>query len=93
MRPGFVDGINHAAIQPYVSPRPAVKQAAITVLGPACRVAFPSKRSPAQPLGEFLAEMAMGRWEGEIAGPAFQKVGEFAIVTNGDFRWLSGLDQ
>jgi hypothetical protein len=93
VRPGFVDGINHAAIQPYVLLRLAIKQAAITVLGRAYCVAFPSKYSPAQPLGEFLAEMAMGRREGEIAGPAFQKVGEFSIVTNGDFRWLSGLDQ
>ncbi|KAK5651781.1 hypothetical protein OQA88_11648 [Cercophora sp. LCS_1] len=92
VRPGFVDWVDHDVIKPYVSPRPVVKQTAITLLGPIYRTAFPGKCSPSQPLGKFLTEMAMGKWETEISGPGFEKIGEFAVVNNDDFRRLSGLE-
>jgi len=93
VRPGFVDWVEHDVIKPYVSPRAFVKQTAITLIGPIYRAAFPGSCSPSQPLGKFLAEMAMGKWEEEISGGSgFGKIGEFAIVTNHDFRRLSGLE-
>jgi len=92
VRPGFVDWIDHDVIKPYVSPRPVVKQTAITLLGPVYRTVFPGKCSPSQPLGRFLAEMAMGKWEKETSGPGFDKIDEFPVVTNFDFRRLTGLN-
>lgn len=92
VRPGFVDLVSHDAIKPYVSPRPVLKQAAIAVFGPVYRAALPSRCSPSQPLGKFLAEMAMGRWDEEINGPSFQRIEGLVVVGNHDFRRLSGLD-
>jgi len=69
-----------------------MKQTAIAVLGPIFRAALPGRCSPTQPLGKFLAEMAMGKWEDKLAEPGFEKLGEFCIVGNAAFRRLSGLD-
>lgn len=92
VRPGFVDWAGHDAIIPYISPRPMMKQAAITLLGPVFRAALPGRCSPTQPLGRFLAETAMGKWEEKMAGPGIEKIGDLCVISNSDFRRLSGLD-
>ncbi|KAB5511548.1 putative nucleoside-diphosphate-sugar epimerase [Coniochaeta sp. 2T2.1] len=92
VRPGFVDWAGHDAIMPYFSPRPMMKQIAIIVFRPVFRAALPGRCSPTQPLGRFLAEMAMGKWEEELNGPGFEKIGELCVVSNSNFRRLSGLD-
>jgi len=92
VRPGFVDLASHDAIKPYVPPRPILKQTAITLLGPVYRTALPSRCSPSQPLGKFLVEVAMGKWDKEIGGPGFQSIEGLAVVGNHDFRRLSGLN-
>lgn len=94
LRPAFVDAAQHGAIRPYAPARGAAWDAMLAVLGPPIRVLAKRGWSPTRPLGRFLAEMAMGRWDAQVAagGPAVEKLGEFPILGNAAFRRLAGLD-
>lgn len=60
-------------------------------LGPAMRALLPANVSPTEPLGKFLTEMAMGRYEGRLTGAGVQTVKGSRIVNNAGFRRLAGL--
>lgn len=91
-RPGFVDSVQHDAIRGYVPPPSALKAAVDAVLGPPIRWFFRGTWSPTEPTGRFVAEMAMGRWDGEFRGVGVERLGEFPVVGNVAFRRLAGLD-
>jgi hypothetical protein len=91
VRPGFVDCAAHDAIKPFVPNPGAVTNLAGVILGPVIRTASKDHWSPTEPLGKFLTEMAMGKWEGKLSGPGIQTVGSFRIVENVAFRRLMGL--
>jgi hypothetical protein len=94
VRPAFIDYGDHKSIHPYLH-QTASKQAWNTATGPIFRSAFRRFCSPTEPLGKFLAECAMGKWDGQYKGPGFETVGDsgFTIVHNNGFRALAGLDK
>jgi hypothetical protein len=95
VRPAAPDFAAHDAIKPYVPAQGAVRHVADAVLLPIIRTAAKSLWAPTAPLGTFLTEMAMGKWDaGRLAGPGVEKVGEngFFVVENGAFRRAMGLD-
>lgn len=94
IRPALVDSTQHDAIKAYVPALGVARTAMMAVLGPPIRSFAKGSWSPTLPLGRFMTEMAMGRWdEGMRAGgPSVQKLGEFPILGNAAFRRLSGLD-
>lgn len=94
IRPAFVDAAAHDAVKPYI---PAVNfqmRAMVAVLGPPIRGFAKWGWSPTVPLGRFMTEMAMGRWEAQVAagGTGVERLGEFPILGNVAFRRLAGLD-
>lgn len=97
VRPGFVDGSAHAAIQPYVPAVGALRRGMVTLLGPVVRTrAFPASWSPTEPLGRFLTEVALGKWQqdenGDDDGSGVEEgPGESRIFGNAAFVRLSGL--
>lgn len=48
-----------------------------------------SKWSPTAPLGRFMTEMAMGKWDASFEGPGIAKVGAFPVLENIAFRRLA----
>lgn len=94
IRPAFVDAAQHDAIKPYIPAKGLAWGAMMAVVGPPVRSFAKGSWSPTLPMGRFMTEMAMGRWdEGMRAGgPAVEKIGEFPILGNAAFRRLAGLD-
>lgn len=92
VRPGFVDYHTHAAIRPYIPTQGAMVDTLASVLGPAVRVGCKGMWSPTAQLGQFLTEMAMGRFDDRLQGEGVERLGEFAILENSAFRRLTGLD-
>ncbi|KAL1848957.1 hypothetical protein Daus18300_013415 [Diaporthe australafricana] len=94
VRPAFVDAAAHDAIKPYVPAQGMARDAMLAVLGPPIRILAKGSWSPTLPLGRFMTEMAMGRWEAEMraGGPAIERLGEFPVLGNSAFRRLAGLD-
>lgn len=94
IRPAFVDAAQHDAIKPYLPARGFAWNAMVAVVGPPIRSFYKGGWSPTLPLGRFMTEMAMGRWEGQMgaAGPSIEKIGEFPILGNAAFMRLAGLD-
>lgn len=94
IRPAFVDAAQHDAIKPYIPALGPARNVMLAVLGPPIRGFVKGSWSPTLPLGRFMTEMAMGRWDGEIkaGGPSIEKIGEFPILGNSAFRRLAGLD-
>jgi len=93
VRPGAVDPTGHTAILPFIPPYTAVKRVAAAVLTPVLRLAMRGRLSPTEPLGVFLTEMAMGKWDGRLPEPQFKKVGDFTIVDPWDIRRLMKVDE
>lgn len=94
VRPAFVDAAQHDAIAPYVPALGPARTAMLTVLGSPIRAFYKAGWSPTLPLGKFMTEVAMGRWEEQMqaGGPGVEKIGEFPILGNVGFRRLAGLD-
>ena len=94
IRPAFVDAARHDAIKPYIPAAGAAMSAMQAVLGPPIRGFYKAGWSPTLPLGRFMTEAAMGRWDGGMAagGVGVEKIGEFPILGNVAFRRLAGLD-
>lgn len=97
VRPAAVDGSAHAAIRAYV-PRLGVLRGTMTaVLGPVMRTRpFRDYLSPTEPLGRFLTEVAMGKWEGPgVEGPGVERTGPGesggVVIGNAGFVRLAGL--
>lgn len=94
VRPGMVDYSAHESLKPYMPPQGMMMNATLALLGPVVRTAWKSMASPTEPLGRFLTECAMGKWQGQLQGKGMAKVGEtgMTVVDNSGFRRLAGLD-
>ncbi|OAA61765.1 nucleoside-diphosphate-sugar epimerase [Niveomyces insectorum RCEF 264] len=96
VRPAAVDATHHPAIQPYVPQLSLAFRALRVVVLPALRTVYSAMISPTRPLGQFLAEVAMGKHDDRINGaaavPGVEHMGKFAIVSNVAFRRIAGLD-
>jgi hypothetical protein len=70
-----------------------VKTAFPYIFSPLMKFAGKSLWSPTEPLGQFLTGMAMGRFDGKLAGDGIETLpGGMAVVENTAFRRLMGLD-
>ncbi len=92
IRPAFIDYAAHDAIKPYVPPQGAARSALLGVFGPVIRATAKGACSPTIPLGRFMTEMAMGKWEAKLQSEQIEKLGDFPILENTTFRKLAGLD-
>lgn len=94
VRPAMVDWTAHESLSPYRPNHGLVVNSTMALLGPVVRMAWRGLASPTEPLGRFLAECAMGKWQDHFKGKGFEKVGEsgFTVVSNVGFRRLAGLD-
>lgn len=93
VRPAFVDAAAHETVKAYIPTPPVMMAAGGAVLGPVVRVAMKGTWSPTEPLGRFLAGMAMGRFDSAMDGPGVGKLGAFPVVENAAFRRAMGLDK
>jgi hypothetical protein len=93
VRPSLVDWKHHDAIKPYLR-QSVVQETTLAVLGPMLRGIASGQFSPTEPLGRFLAECAMGKWEGKLEGHGIDAGGDtgLKVVHNAGFRRLAGLD-
>ncbi|KAH6884906.1 hypothetical protein B0T10DRAFT_531068 [Thelonectria olida] len=92
--PGYVDAKDHAAIHAHVSNQGFLYDSVRTVLGLPIRLAIESLHAPTEPLGRFLAEMAMGKFDVQLSEGGSDIVtvhGGLRIVKNAAFRRLAGL--
>ncbi|RMJ15093.1 hypothetical protein CDV36_005236 [Fusarium kuroshium] len=92
--PGVVSERDHAAIKPYVPDQGFFHNSARAVLGPPIRMAFPFLDAPTEPLGKFLVEMAMGRFDKQLdeGGSDITTLsGGMRVLKNPAFLRLSGL--
>jgi hypothetical protein len=92
--PGYVDARDHAAIHAHVSDQGMLYDSVRTVLGLPIRLAIGSLYAPTEPLGKFLAEMAMGKFDAQLDEGGSDIVtihGGLRIVKNAGFQRLSGL--
>ncbi|KAH9889736.1 putative nucleoside-diphosphate-sugar epimerase [Xylariomycetidae sp. FL2044] len=93
VRPCFVDAARHDAIKPFLTEKITVAKMFEAGLGPFIRLAYRSMWSPTFELGDFLAEMAMGKHQGNLAAAKdVEMVGRFPILENSAFRRMAGLD-
>ncbi|KAJ0115616.1 nucleoside-diphosphate-sugar epimerase [Diaporthe amygdali] len=94
IRPAFVDAAHHDAIKPYIPAQGLARDAMLAVLGPPVRAFLKGSWSPTLPMGRFMTEMAMGKFDTQMraGGPAIEKIGEFPVLGNSAFRRLAGLD-
>lgn len=92
IRPAGIDATFHYAIKPYL-PTPGLLQ---SLLLPPTRALirdfWKSAESPTEPLGRFMTEMAMGKWDSKYNGVGIEKLGQFPVLENTAFRRLAGLD-
>ena len=93
VRPAFVDSAQHEAIKGSVPQQGASRNAMLAVVGPLIRNFVKGRWSPTEPMGRFMVEMALGRWDNHLQGPGIEKLGDFPIVGNAGLRRLAGLDK
>ncbi|EFW99899.1 nucleoside-diphosphate-sugar epimerase [Grosmannia clavigera kw1407] len=94
VRPAGVDPTHHDAILPYIPPVSLSLNLMRNVLLPPLRFAYPPMISPTRPLGQFLADIALGRFDGRLTGHGIELVGgQSPILSNVAFRRLAGLDK
>lgn len=92
IRPAFIDAGAHEAIKPYLATPGYAKAVFLPPFAAVARTFIKSKCSPTEPLGKFMAEMAMGKWDARCEGAGVGKVGDFPILENSAFRRLAALD-
>ncbi|CAN8102790.1 unnamed protein product [Discula destructiva] len=92
VRPAFIDAAAHDAIKPYLPPSGLAKAVLGPPFGMVARTFWKSMCSPTEPLGKFLAEMAMGRWDASFRGLGVETLGELPVLENAAFRRLARLD-
>ncbi|KAM0257754.1 hypothetical protein ACHAQJ_004205 [Trichoderma viride] len=79
--PGFVDGKDHAAIQPYLQDQGFFIDGSRMLLRRPIEVAAKWLHCPTEPLGRFLVGMALGKYEAQL------REGDVDVVTlNGGLR-------
>ncbi|RSL74855.1 hypothetical protein CEP52_017893 [Fusarium oligoseptatum] len=92
--PGVVSERDHAAIKPSVPDQGFFHNSARTALGPPVRMAFPSLDAATEPLGKFLVEMAIGRFDKQLdeGGSDITILkGGIRVLKNPAFLRLAGL--
>lgn len=94
VRPGVVDWTGHDAILPFVPRQGLIRGVLAPIVFPVVRVGYKAESCPTEPLGMFLAEMAMGRYgEEKLQGAGVERLaGGSIVVSNAGFRRLTGLD-
>lgn len=92
IRPAGIDATNHRAIQPYLPTPGLVKRLLLPPTNALIRNFWPSVDSPTEPLGKFMTEMAMGKWDAKYDGVGIEKLGHLPILENKAFRRLAELD-
>lgn len=92
IRPSFIDSGGHEAIKPYLAPPGLIKSVLVPPFAVLARRYIRSRWSPTEPLGKFMTEMAMGRWDSRLEDEDVVKVGQFPIVENVMFHKLAGLE-
>lgn len=93
IRPCFIDDAEHGAIKSYVPAISVGRTLLAGILGPPIRAFAKGSWSPTEPLGKFMAELAMGKWEAQLRGEGVETLGEFSVIQNVGFRRLAGLDK
>jgi len=94
VRPSYVDASAHAAIHPYIPDPGLLYRWGACIIGPPIRIAARSFHSPTQPLGQFLMDMAMGKYDGQLdtgAKDIGTLNGGLRIVENSAFRRMAGV--
>jgi hypothetical protein len=96
VRPGGVDPSQHEAIKKYLAAQGLLYNVLEATVLPALRLLKPSSTSPTEPLGKFLTEMAMGRFDEKLEERnrpfgISALPGGLRIVSNIGFRNLAGL--
>lgn len=92
VRPGFVDPKDHEAIHPWIPQGSIVKRLGESAFGPVIRGFFKGMHSPTTPLGEFLAALALGNYDGKLKGEGVEMHGSSVLVNNLGFRRIMGLN-
>ncbi|TFA97881.1 hypothetical protein CCMA1212_010395 [Trichoderma ghanense] len=84
--PGFVDGKNHAAIQPYLPNQGVFIDGSKMLLRKPIEVGAKWLHCPSEPLGRFLVGMALGKYEARL------QAGEVEFETlNGGLRIIKNV--
>ncbi|KAK8042443.1 Botcinic acid biosynthesis cluster B protein 16 [Apiospora phragmitis] len=86
----YPDMAGHDAIKPYVAPRPLVHNVAEVFLDAPIRRFAKNLWAPTEKMGEFLAEVAMGRHDDIAAADGQEKVDGMTIISNADLRRFKG---
>ncbi|KAK4097685.1 hypothetical protein N658DRAFT_569187 [Parathielavia hyrcaniae] len=95
VRPAFVDFTGHDEIKPHLPEVGRLMSAVVTVMNTVTRRLglLRSKWAPTEPLGRFMAGMAMGMWDGALDGGGVDRLpGGFTVVHNHGMRRIMGLD-
>lgn len=92
IRPAGIDATFHYAIKPYLPATGLVKKCLLLPSSLLIRNFWKSLDSPTEPLGRFMTEMAMGKWDAKYSGVGIEKLGQFPVLENTAFRRLAGLD-
>lgn len=92
IRPAGIDATFHHAIQPYLPTPGLVQRLLLPPTHALIRNFWTSADSPTEPLGRFMTEMAMGKWDAKYTGEGIERLGNFPVLENTAFRRLAGLD-
>lgn len=92
VRPALVDPQDHQAILPWIPPVPLWKRLEGAALAPVIRTCFKGLHSPTKPLGEFLAGLPVGAWDGKLKGEGVELHGNSVLVKNVGLRRIMGLN-
>ncbi|KAF3005258.1 hypothetical protein E8E14_005694 [Neopestalotiopsis sp. 37M] len=94
VRPVGVDASSHEAIKPYIPDPGVVYKVMGLAFLPLIRTVMRSMHSPTQPLGDFLVQMAMGKYDEQLAlgGDDIHTLpGGSRVLDNWAFRRFYGL--
>lgn len=92
VRPAFVDPKDHQAIHPWIPQLSLAKRWGESAFGPVVRGFFKGMHSPTGPLGEFLAGLSVGAYDGKLKGEGVELHGSSVLVNNVGFRRIMGLN-
>ncbi|OOQ91600.1 nucleoside-diphosphate-sugar epimerase [Penicillium brasilianum] len=92
VRPAYVDPKDQQAIHPWIPQGSVLKRLGESAFGPVIRSFFKGMHSPTAPLGEFLAGLPLGAFDGKLKGEGVEMHGSSVLVNNAGFRRIMGLN-
>jgi hypothetical protein len=92
VRPAYVDPKDHQVIHPWIPQLSLARRWGDSVLGPLARGLWKGMHSPTGPLGEFLAGLPVGAFDGKLKGEGVEMHGSSVLVNNVGFRRIMGLN-